>query len=66
MTLAGCLDYVNEVIFGPKLRIGVVAAKGTDQMMKRLELSVYPTAQGRERGWRLNQSPTANDLIVSV
>lgn len=39
------------------------ATRGTNHVIRGLELSVPPSTFRGERGWRLNQSPMANDLI---
>ena len=55
--------YVNEVFWGPHLRMGLVA-KETKHVIRGLALSFQtPNLWGGERSWRLNQSPVANELI---
>ena len=48
----GVFCYANEVAFGLFLRMGLVA-RGTNLLIRRLELSVPPCTQGR--GERLGQ-----------
>lgn len=57
------LSLCQWVTFGQHLRLGV-GCYGNKPWVEDREFSVpFPTSQERERGWSLNQSPMAKDLI---
>lgn len=56
--------YINEVTFGPHLRLGSVCQENRPCDWRVGTLSPSPShLVGEERIWRLNQLPVANDLI---
>lgn len=56
--------YINEVTFGPHLRLGSVCQENHSCDWRVGTLSPSPAhLMGKERIWRLNQLPVANDLI---
>ena len=52
--------YINEVTFGPHLRLGTVA-KRTNQVIGGLELSTPLPAEALEKGEGLEVESTASD-----